>query len=255
NEYQRLTESVGGTHIRLGEQGIRLNPFDLGGGDNAYTNRALFIHTVVAVLLGTPLDAADRGALDRAIVAAYACRGISADPRSHARPAPQLAELATALEADGGAPAQTLREQLAPFIAGSHRGLFDGPTTVRPDGHLVVFSLRDLPDEMKGAGLLLALDAIWRRVSGPSSLHRRLVVVDEAWQLMRDPEGARFLFRLAKSARRHWCGLTVVTQDAGDLLSTDLGMAVVSNAATQILLRQAPQAIDRVVTAFQLSDG
>src|SRR5205807_182871 len=78
NEYQRLTESVGGTHIRLGEQGIRLNPFDLGGGDNAYTNRALFIHTVVAVLLGTPLDAADRGALDRAIVAAYACRGISA---------------------------------------------------------------------------------------------------------------------------------------------------------------------------------
>ena len=255
NEYQRLTESVGGTHIRLGEQGIRLNPFDLGGGDNAYTNRALFIHTVVAVLLGTPLDAADRGALDRAIVAAYACRGISADPRSHARPAPQLAELATALEADGGAPAQTLREQLAPFIAGSHRGLFDGPTTVRPDGHLVVFSLRDLPDEMKGAGLLLALDAIWRRLSGPSSLHRRLVVVDEAWQLMRDPEGARFLFRLAKSARRHWCGLTVVTQDAGDLLSTDLGMAVVSNAATQILLRQAPQAIDRVVTAFQLSDG
>ena len=81
------------------------------------------------------------------------------------------------------------------------------------------------------------------------------MIVDEAWQLMRDPEGARFLFRLAKSARRHWCGLTVVTQDAGDLLGSDLGMAVVSNAATQILLRQAPQAIDAVGSAFRLSTG
>ena len=119
----------------------------------------------------------------------------------------------------------------------------------------MVFSLRDLPDELKAAGVLLALDFIWRRVSGSDQPRRRLVIVDEAWQLMRDPEGARYLFRLAKSARRHWCGLTVVTQDAGDLLGSDLGMAVVANAATQILLRQAPQAIDAIGAAFRLTSG
>jgi type IV secretory pathway VirB4 component len=81
------------------------------------------------------------------------------------------------------------------------------------------------------------------------------MVVDEAWLLMRDPAGARFLAWLAKAARKHWAGLTVVTQDAAELLATDLGHAVVANAATQILLRQAPQAIDRLAAAFRLSHG
>jgi type IV secretory pathway VirB4 component len=82
-----------------------------------------------------------------------------------------------------------------------------------------------------------------------------LVVVDEAWLLMREPDGAKFLFRLAKSARKYWCGLSVVTQDAADLLGTPLGQAVVANSTTQILLRQAPQAIDVVGDAFNLSAG
>ena len=95
----------------------------------------------------------------------------------------------------------------------------------------MVFSLRDLPDELKAAGTLLVLDSLWRRVSDPAGRRRRLVVVDEAWLLMREPEGARFLFRLAKSARKLWCGVTVVTQDAADLLGSELGQAVVTNAA------------------------
>jgi type IV secretory pathway VirB4 component len=81
------------------------------------------------------------------------------------------------------------------------------------------------------------------------------VVVDEAWQLMQHPAGARFLFRMAKSARKHWAGLTVVTQDTADLLGSDLGQAVVSNAATQVLLAQAPQAISSLAEAFGLSKG
>ncbi len=166
-----------------------------------------------------------------------------------------LADLARALEQDGEPSAQNIAARLSPFVTGTHRGLFEGPTTTRPDGHLVVFSLRDLPDELKAAGTLLTLDAVWHRVADPSRRRRRLVVVDEAWLLMRQPEGARFLFRMAKSARRHWCGLTVVTQDSGDLLGSDLGQAVVANATTQILLRQAPQAIDALTEAFHLSDG
>ena len=262
DEYRRLAEAVGGAYVHLGAPGVRINPFDLmptayrksaerdstrpsdSGSDDALVRQALFIHGLVAVLLGEPVDAATKPALDRAILAAYASVGITADPRTHQRPAPLLSDLATALAADPDEAARALAARLAPFIVGSHRGLFDGPTTTRPEGHLVVFSLRDLPDELKAAGTLLTLRAIWRRVSEPATRRRRLVVVDEAWLLMREPEGARFLFRMAKSARKHWCGLTVVTQDAADLLGSPLGQAIVANAATQILLRQAPQAID-----------
>jgi type IV secretory pathway VirB4 component len=251
NEYERLADAVGGTYVRLGGPGVHINAFDIGDEPEAYTQRALFVHTLVSALLGATLDGAARAALDRAVVAAYAARGITSDPRTYRRPAPQLVDLVLALGDDDSATA--LHDQLAPFVTGSYRGLFDGPTTAPLDRHLVVFSLRDLPEELKPAGLLLALDVIWRRVV--AERRRRFVVVDEAWQLMRQPEGARFLFRLAKSARRHWCGLTVVSQDAADLLSTDLGMAVVANAATQILLRQAPQAMDAIGAAFRLSEG
>ena len=255
DEYRRLAETAGGAYVHLGAPGVRVNPFDLSSGPEALTRRALFVHTLIAVLLREKPDPASTAALDRGIVAAYESVGITADPRSHARPAPLLGDLATALDADGDPVARTLASRLAPFTTGTHRGLFDGPTTTRPDGHLVVFSLRDLPGELKAAGTLLTLDTIWRRVSDPEQRRRRLVVVDEAWLLMSEPSGAEFLFRMAKSARKHWTGLTVVTQDAADLLGSPLGQAVVANAATQILLRQAPQAIDTLAEAFGLSAG
>ena len=260
DEYRRLAETVGGAYVHLGAPGVRVNPFDLpspndGAGPDALTRRALFVHTLVAVLLGAKPDPAATAALDRGIVCAYESVGITADVRSHARPAPVLADLAAALDADGDPAARTLAARLAPFTTGTHRGLFDGPTTTQPDGHLVVFSLRDLPSELKAVGTLLTLDAIWRRVSDPAHRRKRLVVVDEAWLLMSDPAGAEFLFRMAKSARKHWAGLTVVTQDAADLLASPLGQAVVANAATQILLRQAPQSIDTLAESFGLSAG
>ena len=255
DEYRRLAHAVGGAYLHLGASGVRLNPFDLAPGPDPLTRRALFIHTLVAVLLGEKPDPAATAALDRGVLAAYAAVGITADPRTHARPAPVLADLTKALEADPDPAATTLAARLAPYVTGSYRQLFCGPTTTRPEGHLVVISLRDLPDELKAAGTLLTLDAVWRRVADPTTRKRRLVVVDEAWLLMRDPEGAKFLFKAAKSARKHWAGLTVVTQDAADLLGSDLGQAVVANAATQILLRQAPQAIEAVGDAFGLSQG
>jgi type IV secretory pathway VirB4 component len=256
DEYARLAEAVGGTRIALGSPGVRLNPFDLGTEPDALTRRALSIHTLIAVLLAEQPDPATTAALDRAIIAAYAARGITTDPRTHCRPAPVLADLAAALEADEDAAARTLAARLAPYVSGTHKRLFDGPTTTRPEGHLVVLALRDLPDELTAAGMLLALDAIWRQVTNPDQRRqRRLVVVDEAWQLMRSEAGAKFLYRLAKAGRKHWCGLTTVTQDIDDLLATDLGKAVIANAATHILLGQAPQAISALTETFKLSEG
>lgn len=258
DEYVRLADAAGGTVVRLGSAGVRLNPLDLdpsGDGDEALIRRGLFCHTLVPVLVGRPLGPPETAALDRALVSAYRDAGITADPRTHTRPAPLLGDLAAVLQRDYDPAGPVLARLLAPYVTGTHAGLFDGPTTTRPDGHLVVLSVRALADPIRPAATLLALDALWRTITNPRQRRRRLLLVDEAWLLASDPAGARFLLRLAKSARKHWCGLTTVTQDAADLLGSDLGRAVVTNAATQILLGQAPQAIDAVAAEFGLSDG
>ncbi|MCP2341172.1 VirB4 family type IV secretion system protein [Actinomadura rupiterrae] len=255
DEYAHLAEELGGAYVHLGAPQVRLNPFDLPSAahPDALTRRALFLHTLAGVLVGDQVPARARAALDTAIMAAYQQAGITTDPRTWRRPAPLLADLVEVLAADpDGA---ELAAHLVPFVRGTHRALFDGPTTTRPDAHLIVFSLRDLPEELQPVGHLLALDWVWRRVTNPTDLRPRLVVVDEAWLLMQSVHGARFLHRLAKAARKYWVGLTCITQDVDDLLGSDLGRSVIANAATQILLRQAPQVIDRVAEVFHLSAG
>ncbi|KOX19254.1 conjugal transfer protein TraC [Saccharothrix sp. NRRL B-16348] len=268
DEYARLAAAVGGTYVHLGAHGVRLNPFDLPihtradgrrtAPKDALLRRSLFLHTVIAVLAGGEPAAAGRAALDRAIAATYQSVGITADARTWTRPSPTLRVLRDQLTDAGqaGDPAAAeLAARLHPYVEGAFKQLFDGPSSVNPEGHLVVFSLRDLPDEVKGIGTLLTLDAVWRRVSNPAIRRPRLVVVDEAWLLMKEPSGAEFLFRMAKASRKHWAGLTVATQDTADVLGSDLGKAVVANAATQILLRQASQAIDEITRTFDLSAG
>jgi type IV secretory pathway VirB4 component len=265
DEYRRLCEAVGGAYVHLGAGGVRLNPFDLplqvrpdgrrAAPKDALVRRSLFLHTVLALLLNGEPTAAERAVLDRAITATYQRAGITADPRSWTRPAPILPDLRDTLSGLSDPIAATLADRLHPYVNGAFAGLFSGPTSTRPDSHLVVFSLRELPEELTAIGTLLTLDAVWRQVSNPATRRPRLVIVDEAWLLMKQPAGAQFLFRMAKAARKHWAGLTVATQDSGDLLGSELGRAVVTNAATQILLRQAPQAIEEIAAAFRLSAG
>jgi type IV secretory pathway VirB4 component len=253
DEYRRLTDAVGGIHLPLaGPDAAALNPLELPAGGNAHTldEHTLFLTELVELLTGT-LTGEELPVVERAIRGCYAAAGISPDPATHGRPAPLLRDLAHTLgQESSGA---QLATRLAPYATGAHAQLFSRPTSARPDGQLVCFSLRGLPERLKPAALLLTLDAIWRSLEGP--LRRRCVVVDEAWLLMREPAGARFLNRLAKSARKRWCGLTAISQDADDLLGSELGRAIVSNASTQILLRQAPQAIEQIAAAFNLTAG
>ncbi|MEV6242493.1 DUF87 domain-containing protein [Lentzea sp. NPDC051838] len=265
DEYARLANAVGGTYVHLGAEHVRLNPMDLPvhtrpdgrrtAPRDALIRRSLFLHTVISVLLRSELAATERAVLDRAITATYQRVGITADPRTWTRPAPLLADLAEVLAGSGDPAGVELAARLHPYVTGAFSGLFSGPTSTRPEGHLVVFSLRDLADELKPIGTLLTLDAVWRQVSNPAIRRPRLVVVDEAWLLMKESAGAEFLFRMAKASRKHWAGLTVATQDTADVLGSDLGKAVVANAATQILLRQASQAMDEITRTFDLSMG
>lgn len=252
NEYGRLAESVGGAAIRLGGSGDRLNPLDLGyGGEpDALIHQSLFVHSVFECLLGK-IPQAHKAALDRAILDAYASAGVSADPRTHSRPAPLLKDVVESLRRNGG---ESLAGRMEPYTVGSQKVLFDGPTTARPEGHLVVFSLRDLPEDLKPLATMIVLESIWKRVVR-GERRPRLVVIDEAWLLLQSPAGARFLERLARSARKYWCGLTTITQDVRDALSTDIGRTVVTNAASQVLFGQHPQALDALAEAFSLSEG
>ncbi|HYN96472.1 MAG TPA: DUF87 domain-containing protein [Pilimelia sp.] len=263
DEYLPLAQAVGGTIIRPGAPGVRINPLDLspGDGDDALIRRALFMQTFVAVLTGgdtatsaASLSPEEAAVLDVAVLAAYRGKGITTDRRTWRRSAPLLADLAEAL-GDLDDAGRRVAARLRPYVSGSFKTLFDGPTTTIGEGHLVVYAIKDLPAELQPVGTLLTLDAIWRRISTRGPDVPRMVLVDEAWRLLSGGLGGRFLETLAKSARKYGAGLTVVTQDAADVLATKVGRAVVSNAATQILLRQAPQAIDAVAEAFGLTEG
>lgn len=255
NEYERLAKAVGGSVVRLGAASSRLNPLDLSdpGRPESLMEQSLFIHTLIQTLVGGVTND-EKACLDAAILRAYQEAGITADPKTHSRPAPLLAAVAAFLseEPDGAGLARRLR----PAIFGSYRGLFDSPTTVKPEGHLVVMSLRDIPEEMKPAATLLGLDAVWKRVTR-GERRPRIVVVDEAWWLLGSglDHAARFMQRLAKSARKNWCGLTTITQDVADVLGSDLGQSVISNAASHVLMGQSPQAVESLAKAFNLSDG
>src|SRR5439155_3654503 len=151
------------------------------------------LHTLIAVLLGHVPPPPEKAALDRAILEVYRQAGITPDPRTHHRPAPLLRDLAHVLDQDEDVAARDLAARMAPWVHGSFKDLFDAATTHRPDGHLVVWSLRHLPDELRTVATLLALDHVWRQVDLPPQYRRasagsrpegrRLVVVDEAWQL------------------------------------------------------------------------
>jgi len=260
DEYTPLAEHVGGTVIQLGAPGVCINPLDLpvDTEPTVLRDQQLAVHTIINVMLGMVPPPSEGQALDRAIPATYEAAGITHDPATWDRPAPLLRDLAATLTADKDSAAQQMAARLAPWTSGTFKDLFNGPTTTRPDGHLVVWSLRHLPDELRTIGTLLTLKHIWGRIDQtPTSTRqtKRLVVVDEAWLLMRDGEGARFLSLMAKAGRKRNAGLTVVTQDAADVLSSNFGLTVVSNAATQVLMRQSTQAIDAVTEAFGLTGG
>jgi type IV secretory pathway VirB4 component len=257
-EYVRLAEAVGGVVLELGKPGVRINPLDLpdtaAAQPDTLARKALDVHALVEVLAGSEAARAGRAALDVAVAAAYAQAGITVDPRTWNRPAPDLTAVRAQLAEGADPAAAVLASGLGPFTSGSHAGLFDAPSSRGVTGHLTVYTLEHLPEQLRPAAVLLVLSEVWRQAQAADG-QRRLALIDEAWLLLDTPLAAELLFRLAKSARKHALALALVSQDADDLLSSRLGTAVAANAATQVLMRQAPQSLDQVAEAFNLSAG
>lgn len=260
DEYARMCEAVGGQMVRLsGTSPHRINPFDLppGGGDDArdpLAERVLALQGLLSLMLAEPgaaLGQREKGTLDGALYEAYQRAGITDDPQTHGRSAPVLRDLLAVLR-DSDEP-HGLADRLERYVDGSLGHVFSERTTAALDRPFVVFNVRDLEEELRPLATYLIADHIWGQVR--SNPRPRVLLIDEAWSLMRYPEGARFLAQLARQARKRWLGLTTVTQDVEDFLASPEGHTVLANSSVQLLMRQDSSTIATVAETFALSSG
>jgi type IV secretory pathway VirB4 component len=256
-EYQALAESFGGEFVEFSfDAPIKLNPFDLSvvaaGEENDLGQKILSLHSLMQVVMGT-LTPEEAALLDRALVATYKAKGITADPKTQNNEPPLLEDLYKALIGMEESVAQSLASRLEKFIKGSLAGIFNQQTTLDVKNPFTVFCIKNLEAELKPVAMFIILDFIWNRIK--SSVKKRLLIVDEAWYLMKQKDSANFLYGIAKRARKYYLGLTTITQDVEDFLGSEHGKAIITNSSIQILLKQSPAAIEKISETFYLSGG
>jgi type IV secretory pathway VirB4 component len=271
NEYQRMCEAVGGAYVRLSlTSPTRINPFDLpqvvdtDEADNPLTSNLLTLHGLLRLMMGgaqasmansggpslpalAPSEEAD---LDAALIETYAKAGITQDPLTHGSVPPTISDLYDTLLHMGGTGPQ-LAQRLRKYTTGTFAGIFSQQSNIDINNPLVVFNIRDLEDELRPVAMYIVLNFIWNKTK--SDQKKRILVVDEAWQLMKYEDSANFLFSLAKRARKYNLGITTITQDVEDFMGSRMGRAIVSNASMQILLKQSPAAVDVLSDVFKLT--
>lgn len=257
-EYRALCDAVGGNYISFASNSpSKINPFDLSGiateGENELGQKLLSLHTLFKLMLGN-LNPTEEAILDRALMETYRIKGITTDPDTQRSKEPPIMEdLYKVLLGAEEPEARGMAERLEKYIKGSLTGIFDNQSTVNLDSKMTVFSTRNLEDILKPIAYYIILDFVWTRIK--KDLRRRILIVEEAWSLLQDEDSARFLYGVAKRARKYYLGLTTVSQDVQDFLGSDFGKAIVTNSSIQILLKQHPAAIDLIADTFYLSEG
>lgn len=257
NEYKKMAEAVGGSYIRLSlNSKTYINPFDLPHvvdteeADNALRANLVTLHGLLRLMMGGDVGAAAEADLDQALIDTYSKAGITNDPLTHNATPPTINDLyETLLHSQGAGP--QLAQMLRKYTTGTFSGIFSQQSNVKIDNKLVVFNIRDLEDELRPVAMYIVLSHIWNKVR--SDRRKRFLIVDEAWQLMQYQDSANFLFSLAKRARKYYLGLTTISQDVEDFLSSKMGRAVVSNSSMQLLLKQAPSAVEAISATFKLT--
>lgn len=260
NEYTNLCEAVGGSFIPLSIQSqFRVNPFDLPKGvrgEDAAPGEivraaVINLHGLLKLMLG-PITPAEDGILDKAILDTYALNGITLTCENPGDfEAPTLHQLVDVLmTTDGG---ENMGRVLQKYTEGSFAGLFDQKTNMKLDNQLVVFQIRDLEEQLRPIAIYIILNYLWNAIR--SELKKRLLVIDEAWNLMQFEDSARFLYGIAKRARKYYLGVTTITQDVDDFVESPFGKPIITNSSLQILLKQSPATVDSLQKLFYLTDG
>lgn len=256
-EYLDLAKAVGGDYINFSTSSpVKINPFELPSEENEegeLGRKILSLTGFLKLVLGE-LNSQETAILDRAINTAYRLKGITATSKIlPTAQAPLMEDLYKVLIGMEESTANGLAVRLEKFIKGSLAGIFSAPSNVKIQNQLTVFSVRDLPDQLRPLAMYLILDFIWTKIR--RELKKRILVVDEAWYMMRYPDSANFLVELVKRARKYYLGVTTISQDVEDFLSKDRGKEIISNSAMQILLKQAPVSVENIGKTFNLSQG
>ncbi len=257
NEYKHLAEAVGGSYLNVSlNSESRINPFDLPlpieGEDNADILRSAIIGLLglMNLMLGK-LSPAEEALMDKALWQTYAKKDITENSDFRNIDAPTMSDLVEILSGMVGA--ESLAQRLSKFTDGTFSGIFNQKTNIVLNNQLIIFSIRDLEDSLRPIAMFVILGHIWNVVR--SSLKKRILVLDEAWILMQFEDSARFVFGIAKRARKYYLGLTTITQDVADFMGSPYGKPIVTNSSIQLLLKQSPAAIDIIAETFFLTEG
>jgi type IV secretory pathway VirB4 component len=258
NEYKYLCDAVGGAFINISlNSETKMNPFDLPRtlGDNSkpadiIRSAVITLKGLVRLMVGE-LTHEEDSLVDRALLETYARRDITPDSDLSNITPPLMSDFQAILEGMQGA--ENLVIRLKKYTSGTFAGLFNSPTNIDVKNQLISFSVRDLEDELKPIAIYTVINHIWNTVR--SQTKRRILVVDEAWWLMQREDSAKFLFAIVKRCRKYYLGVTTISQDVNDFLTSPYGQAIVNNSAMQLLLKQSPAAIALVQKTFMLTDG
>jgi len=257
NEYRYLAQATGGTFLRISiSSEHRINPFDLpplredDNPDDVLRETITHITGLIGIM-ADGLSAEEKSIVDQAVWETYALKDITSESRSFNVDAPTLEDFYNILKSmDGG---KDLALRIQQFVTGTYAGVFNRATNIDLNSQLVVFNLRDMEEQLRPMAMYVVLQFIWKRIR--ANMKKRILVIDEAWVLMQHEESAQFLFGIAKRARKYYLGVTTITQDITDFLTSRYGKPIVTNSSIQILLRQSPAAIDLIADTFYLTEG
>jgi len=257
-EYVHLSEAVGGTYVNISlASESKVNPFDLPrpvgqqiSTEDVIRSAVITMKGLVRIMFGQ-LTPQEDSIVDRALLETYAKKDITSDADLTVVEPPIMQDFLDVLEGMDGA--ENLVLKLRKYTEGTFSGLFNSPTNVNMNNQLVIFSVRDLEDELRPMAIYTLINYVWNLVR--SERKKRLLIIDEAWWLMTHEDSAKFIFALVKRCRKYYLGVTTITQDVNDFLRSPYGQSIVTNSALQLLLRQSPAAIDAIQKVFMLTEG
>ncbi len=258
NEYKPLADAVDGSFFKISlSSDNHINPFDLPEPREDETPEDVLRSNIInlvgltRIMLGG-LTPEEDAIMDRAIMETYAAKDITpySDPKKWKENIPTLSDLESVLDTMQGA--ESLVERLRKFTKGTFSAFFNNQSNISMNKSLAVFGIRDMEDELRPIAMFIVMRYIWNAIR--VSMKKRILVVDEAWWMMKEADGASFLYGICKRARKYWLGVTTITQDVSDFIGSEYGKPIITNSSLQLLLKQSPAAIDLVQKTFNLTD-
>ncbi|MBI2004663.1 DUF87 domain-containing protein [Patescibacteria group bacterium] len=255
-EYEFLSQAVGGRYFNISlNSEHHINPFDL-APPREDENPADILRSNIVALVGMfrimlgGLTPEEDALIDKAITETYALKDITVDSDFSQVEPPLLSDFELVLSGMQGS--ESLVQRLSKYTKGTWAGFINRATNVDLNKKFVVFSVRDMEDDLKPVAMYLITHYIWNAVR--KNLKKRLLVIDEAWWMMKSEDTASFLYSMAKRGRKYYLGLATITQDVDDFLKSPYGLPMITNSSIQLLLKQSPTTIDTLQKTFNLSD-